>query len=468
MISILNAIKSVFVGNKEVQTISVGDAIVYQSGTYRISGTFTVRYSSGTKLLASGANYVELIATRETLRNGQVISTDEVVLTPVIGSSSFLYKEGNKIKAPSRGTTPGAERSDNVTATYDLGDGQTYDPQLSVQIVQQQNYNSIDHSEITSVKYFGQSSPLRITEYNTSSDFTISCTEKVGTYYYNWTSGESSTASITSWGANTDSPSWVTIESNTCNVTLAPYSGTSGGSRTAVINVFPSSDATNQYAYTIVQGVDYYLVFASGSSSTKTISSTATSGSIQVVSKHDGSAYAVTASRTGTWLTLGTITNSGATYTIPFTCSANSSSERTSTITISQSGGLSLTCTVTQEQANTALDGVTVATQGQVETANWVIGTIAETDGKKSLVIVRKSDWEYSSQSGSVTYSGLIWSGNASPGESYNNLYISHSSTVTSSATGKTYIGAYVKSTSGTDLKNQTNGDIYYITSFTE
>ena len=52
MISIINAIKSLFVGDKEVQTVTIGDTVVYTnqpSGviTYALDGTPWIEYSSG-------------------------------------------------------------------------------------------------------------------------------------------------------------------------------------------------------------------------------------------------------------------------------------------------------------------------------------------------------------------------------------------------------------------------------------
>ena len=510
MISIINAIQSLFVGDKEVQSVSIGNTQVYPNyggddptqwpsgfdGKVRKIKSIEVAYFSDSSAQTSDPTITSIGAIGSNNGNAifcclyavydlyaaytnNLLESDQWMYCPVDQSTlpDWLHVDGYRIYADRREATPSGQRTANIScvelpapatsstpATFQLKSGVSISGKTVTQLG---NVPILDHSEITSIKYFGTSSPLRITDYNTSDNLTVVCTDKVGTYHYTLSTGDPYTAPISSWGANSNQ-SWATIESGTCNVILAPYTGAAGGSRTVTISVFPTSDATNQYAYTITQGMEYYLVFASGSSSTKTISYSTTTGTIQVVSSHNGSAYSVSATSSGSWLSIGTIYNSGSTYTIPFSCSANSSSsDRSSTITITQSGGLSLTCTVTQEQNNTALEGVTVAPSGQTETANWVIGTIQETGGKKSLVIVRKSDWQYSGQSGNVSYSGLMWSGNTS-GESYSNLYIANNSRVTSSYTGKSYIGAYVKSTSGTDLKNQTNGDIYYVTSFTE
>lgn len=511
MISIINAIKSLFVGNKQVISVTIGNTQVYPNyggddptqwpsgfdGKVRKIKSIEVAYFSDSSAQTSDPSITAIGAIGSNNGNARfcclyavydlyaaytnnLLEEDQWMYCPVDQSTlpDWLHVNGYRIYADRREATPSSQRTANIScvelpspinsstpATFQLKSGVSISGKTVTQLG---NVPTLDYSEITSIKYYGTSSPLRITDYNTSNDLTVICTEKSGTYHYTLSTGDSYTAPISSWGANSNQ-SWATIESGTCNVTLAPYTGSAGGTRTVTISVFPTSDATNRYEYTITQGREYYLVFASGSSSTKTISCSTTYGTIQVVSNHNGSAYSVSATSSDSWLTIGTISNNGSTYTIPFSCSANSNStDRSSTITITQSGGLSLTCTLTQEKNNTALDGVTIANSGQTETANWVIGTIQETGGKKSLVIVRKSDWQYSGQSGSVSYSGLMWSGNASPGESYNNLYIANSSRVTSSYTGKTYIGAYVKSTSGTDLKNQASGDIYFVTSFTE
>ena len=133
MISIINAIKSLFVGDRPVQSVSIGDHQVYSIGDdlwptvpsgerWRIA-ILNLQYSSGSKLDAAGSNYVEIVATVYKYLSGSSTAYETTTMScPLETDTSWIelrnsaraYGENRGTQNPS--TSAGAERTGIIRA----------------------------------------------------------------------------------------------------------------------------------------------------------------------------------------------------------------------------------------------------------------------------------------------------------------------------------------------------------------
>ncbi len=411
MISIINAIKSLFVGSREVKRVTLGNTVVYESGdTYVFTG-FRLSYSEGTNLYASGSNYAELLGTRQIYRNGTVIGTDEVALTPQIGSSSFLYAEGTKIKAPSRGTTVGSIRSDWVSGTYDLGNGQTYTTDASAKVEQQANYQTAVPGGINlfTVEGFYVEGNCEIGE----ETITVNEAGLLNRHYevegyggWSYTSGASNSygRNITWVVEGVDSSdnivNWISVDTANEYVSINSWgSGSVGSSRSAYIKVYDQAFSNQVWAkIPVLQEISSWTLTFNPSGTTKSysIGASDTSFSISVLPKKNGTLITssmldqLTASVSYS-STIGnvTLTNKTLGYssaTLRFSCSANTvQSTKTATITISL-GDKSIVATVTQDKYVPMPSFFNQAIQAD-HNSKWWIGTVNYNGTSKGIYI---------------------------------------------------------------------------------
>ena len=125
MISIINAVKSIFVGDRPVQSISIGDTQVYPNGvvSYAMAGAPTLEYSSGSMIPASGEGYARIVGTLITYVDNVEQGRSTVEFTPTLltsGVGDIWSVSGTHIEAVSRGTETGSARSATFSASYSL------------------------------------------------------------------------------------------------------------------------------------------------------------------------------------------------------------------------------------------------------------------------------------------------------------------------------------------------------------
>ena len=441
MISILNAIRSIFVGNKEVQSISVGNTVVYEAqNSYSISSPHVV-YSEGSALYASGQNEARLIGTLVTTYLGNVINTSEIVIDPSSISGSGFYITGTRIKANNRGTTTGSQRTAQVTGTYDFGNGQPIF-QETFTITQEENLSGLyKDSYVTIFELNGHEDGDTIELTAASQTLTVSSAELVRRYEYSSGSADPSHTleyilNQTSgfWDAcelvNVDNASWINIGTSSASgtVTIDAYTGNSD--RSARISfrdkLFDGETTSNAPVITIRQVVASYVLEVSN----QTIPATYYDFQIPITSKNQGTVYTdltVTISNS-TFVNLQYYPedleyNNNGTVRLPFACAYNSTSTaRTATITVRQNGagGLTRTFTLTQSALSSNFDGITI--KGVY--GNWVLGEITGfATGYKGFLVAKDSplstDRAYNFNIGSFEYS-----------YNYNNSYINEISDV--------------------------------------
>lgn len=439
MISIINTIKSLFVGDKEVQKITIGDAaVVYESGDSYIITGFRLSYSEGTRLYASGSNYAELLGTRQIYRNGTLIGSDEIALTPQVGSSSFLYTEGTKIKAPSRGTTVGSIRSDWVSGTYDLGNGQTYTTDASAKVEQQANYQTAGPGGINlfTVEEFDVEGNCEIGEETiTINEAGLSNMQYEVEGYGGWsyTSGASQSHGRTiTWivegvDSSDNTVNWISVDTTNKQVSISSWgNGSVGSSRSAYIKAYDQAFPDQVWAkIPVLQEISSWTLTFNPSGTTKSysIGTSDTSFSISVLPKKNGTLITssmleqLTASVSGSTIGNVTPTNktlSSSSATLWFSCSANTvQSTRTATITISL-GDKSIVATVTQDKYVPMPSFFNQAIQAEGN-SDWWIGTVNYNGTSKGIYIYCEN--EITEQ---VTVSiALSWKGEKS-GTTYN------------------------------------------------
>ncbi len=402
MISIINAIKSLFVGSREVQKVTIGDTTVYIKeepvepvyNTIRLIRYVAVQYSSGNKLTASGSNYAEIIGTVDVYsenqeEGGRVLeSTETIVIAPDSADSSWLsWDSDKKLYAESRGGTAGDERSAYVEWSLPNGynfyeDYMTSPGRVSVS----QEANTIlttGPGAITDFRINGQNTVIPIE--NTEQTLYISSIS--GYRNITYTSGYSTTVSIPSSGfiyTVSGGTGWVTINYNgSIAQSISIAANNTGSSREAVIVVKDGNYTSVQSSIRIQQGVSWELTLPSGSIN---ISYSATSFSFNVVSTNNGEAYPITSSmisygsnRSNISLTgITSVSGSVGTYKLTFSCSANNdTSNKTSTITITRPDHTESPRTINVIQAAnvSALEGIDNQHIAD-NNSHWVLGTV--------------------------------------------------------------------------------------------
>ena len=377
MISLINAIRSLFVGDKEVQSVSIGNTVVYQSGSEYVLDSVSLSFSNGgSKLNAAGTNYAQITGTFNVYRNGVLTGTDTMTLTPVLSNNSFLsISDGTKITAPDRTNVEGAERSESVGAQYTIA-GTTYQAG-NVTITQQQNQRVLSSGLITDFKINGQATSLVISDSST----TLYISSISGYENVDYTSGYHTTISIPNYTYScSQAGSWVTMNYNgnqLLNISIA--ANTSGSDRQAVIEVRDAQFSGVTNSVTIRQEAPWIL-----SVNSKTILATDTSFYIQVTSTTNGTPYPITANMVdvttnASSIALTDITDIGnGVYRLDFNCSINSdtTNSKTNRITITRPDHSSspVVSTITQLANSSAFDGLHIITTAE-NNNHWAFGT---------------------------------------------------------------------------------------------
>ena len=416
MISIINAIKSLFVGDKQVQSVSIGDTQIYPNGviTYALDGTPWIEYSSGQEYItASGDDYARVVGTLVTYTDGVESgrSTVEYSVSLLSGDSSIWSVSGKHIFAAYRGTTTGESRSATFKATYsDNGLNYTYGP--TILITQQANFRYASPGSInmfTVGEYYvedtGETGDTTIQVYEDGASFSYTI---YGTGAWRYTSGAISLASRTpEWevlgvDSSNQQVSWVSsthssedYESGT--VTIDSIHVTTPITRTGYIKVVDPTCSDDVYArIPITQSFNAYsLTFAESSS--KTILGSETYFSFRVVPKYNGTLISdvdqlsvqVSSSSTieGIQVSSKTVVSSGGYVSVSFTCSQNSSSTSRKTASINFNyGGRTITATVTQEKHH-PIPSFFMEAVPAINDESWWIGTINKNGVAKGIFI---------------------------------------------------------------------------------
>ena len=423
MISIINAIRSLFVGDKEVQTVTIGNTVVYTnqpSGviTYALDGTPWIEYSSGQGYItASGSDYARVVGTLITYTDGVESgrSTVEYSVSLLSGDSSIWSVSGKHIFAAYRGTTTGESRSATFKATYsDNGLNYTYGP--TILITQQGNFRYAAPGSInmfTVDEYYvedtGETGDTTIQVYENGASFSYTVS---GTGAWRYTSGAISLASrVPEWevlgvDSSNQQVSWVSstpssgdYESGT--VTIDSIPGTTPITRTGYIKVVDPTCPNDVYArIPISQSFNAYsLTFHSSDTTSKTILGSDTYFSFRVVPKYNGTLISnadldqlsvqVSSSSTieGIQVSSKTVVSGSGYVSVSFTCSQNSSSTSRKTASINFSyGGKTITATVTQEKYH-PIPSFYMEAVPAINDESWWIGTINKNGVAKGIFI---------------------------------------------------------------------------------
>ena len=361
-------VKSLTIGDTAIKSVWLGSTKVWPSGVVTSAITSVGRYySSGSAINAAGSNYAYIQGTQIWYSDGVQTSSNNIVLTPSFTQDGVWYKDGDYIKAYSRGTVTGTTRSISVTGTYR---GTSYGP-FTVQ--QTANTMTISAGAITSFALNGNSARTQTIGYSATTLYVSSLSGYRRAVY---SSGAETQASANLALRKNDDNTWATIN-GTSSITIPANTGATSRSVTITaydMGYYPSVSSS----ITITQSadVDWELTVPS----TKSINYSDTAFTITgITSTVGGVAYPITSSMVSispnrSNISLQSITDyGGGTYGLSLTCDANSAAETLwSYVTITQNGGLSKTCRVSQSANLESISGITVYTGN----GDWVLGTI--------------------------------------------------------------------------------------------
>ena len=444
MISIINAIKSLFVGDTEIQKVTVGDTVVYAKGviTYQISGTPWIEYSSGHGYIsASGNDYARVVGTLITYVDGVEQGSSVVEFSPTLlsGDSGVWSISNNHIFAAYRGTTAGDARTATFSAVYSEN-GFTYTCSQTILITQQANVKVFDGSEVTSFEISDGGDEYvdgdTITFEGDVQQLTVNLAS--GVRKYSWTSGAdepdvvfnmSTTTNFWQYWelVNLDNADWITFGtgSDAKYITISQYTGST--SRSARISFRDRSvgDRTESMpTITINQTANEWELSAANA----TFEGTITQPTVTIMSKHYGSVYTnlavtIVSSTISNLQYSGCSGSSNGQVTLNFTCGTNSgSSNKTASIRIYQNGGGNTrTITLTQKPFSSAFDGIDI--KFITEDGQWVLGEITETGtGNIGFIVAKNTNsplrtgtynfsasFEYRTATGPNEFEGLTW-----------------------------------------------------------
>ena len=461
MISIINAIKSLFVGDRPVQSVSIGDHQVYPVGDYlwptvpsgerwRIEA-LNLQYSSGSKLDAAGSNYAEIVATVYKYRDNMTTVYEMTTIScPLETDTSWIELRNGDTRAygENRGTqnptSTGAERTGTIRAIGPTSSGYLVHVQFGQNFTVTQAANSIIivGTEINRVNLYCSSPVISKTFEPDDTDFTLAVSDGAisGMSYYiggytikNYASGSYyGNDSNVSWtvdavtGQYNSYCSWITItpNSNVSNntigtINISSYSGSPGDSRTASLRIYSGSAPTSgsgTMIITIQQIVSAYAFTGPSSvgqqpryAGTFTITYTASNNG-QALTTSELNSISLSYPSNGIGCTYVSRRVSGTSVYFTFQCPINpSESVRTSRITATFAGK-SVTTTVTQA-AGISISGVKVATYS-LSGSDFVLGTVSRSTGESlGILIASKTaidsnktarfmiDWKYSGSS---------------------------------------------------------------------
>ena len=463
MISIINAIKSLFVGNREVISVSVGDHQVYPEASlwptvdsmhHWVIRSISPRYSSLSSLNAAGTSYVEMVATYDVYlgREGGMLSEEGLTMVcPIDADSlpSWLSLQNNtKIYGENRGTqNPNTSAGQSRTATIScapipsgigirLGSGVS----LNQSVTQSANSIRVVGTEIERVNLYCSSPVISKSFEPDDNDLTLSISDGAisnMSYYIdgytikNYASGSFyGNDSNVSWTIDAvtgqyNSPcSWITITPDTSvssttmgTLSISSYSGSPGDSRTASLRIYSGSPTgSGSITITIQQTVSAY-VFTGPSSvgqqpryaGTFTITYTASNnGQALTTSELNSINYSFTSNGIGCTYVSRRVSGTSVYFTFQRPINP-SESVRTSRITATFAGK-SVTTTVTQA-AGISISGVKVAAYS-LSGSDFVLGTVSRSTGESlGILIASKTaidsnktaqfiiDWKYSGSS---------------------------------------------------------------------
>lgn len=415
MISIINAIKSLFVGDKEVISVSIGDTQVYPiddglwptvpSGERWRIEALNLQYSSGTKLDAAGSNYAEIVATVYKYRDNMTTVYEMTTMScPLETDTSWIELRNGDTRAygENRGTqnptSTGAERTGTLRAIGPTSSGYLVNVQFgqNFTVTQQTNSRSVYPGTLNLFTVGGVDAEYG--DPNNTSSQTLSLFEDSQTLFYTisgvggwiYASGAISQA--------TRSPEWVVsgVDSNNNSLTWISSSHESGdytngtvtidqlpsGTRSGYIKAYDPQCSEVYLRIPITQSINSRTLAFYRGSGTVAIDSDSTSFNIDVVPKDGGTLISNTnelgvqiLSSTIGNLSIGTKTLYSNYVRVSFSCDANISttSNKTATIVFSY-GGKSITATVTQEKYHPIPSFFSQAVQAD-NNPSWWIGT---------------------------------------------------------------------------------------------
>lgn len=369
--------------------------------TYDIVNVSVV-YSTGTYIKADGSNYATIVGTLRTLWNGEVHSTEQVTLSAswsTTPDTTIWSISNNQIHAVDRGVMEGIARTASVRG-YSSVTQQYYGPYT---VTQQANTWSYTGNGRVYLTFSGQET----TVYVDSSGTSLSVTD----YIYRevmYTSGHTGDADPGAqyYTYEIQGNTYATIVGEN-GTTYTPAQGvTQIAGKLSRIEI-PANTSSNQRTFTIVlRDGTYSNIFAAAgiiqygqvdwgfsfvTASPLNITSNQTSFQIKVNSTKDGVAFPITSSMVSMRnnninAVLGTITTSGTTSTLNFTCTSNSTTDLKSVYVDITQGPNTHTCRVIQAADTSALDGITItATSG-----HWVLGTVV-TGTSIGIIIAKDS-----------------------------------------------------------------------------
>ena len=396
MISIINAIKSLFVGDKEVQSVSIGDTQVYPDPsiepvyeTIKLVKFAAAQYSSGNKLNAAGSNYAELIGTADVYtenvtEGGRTWEGEETVtLIPTATNVNWMSISGTKLIADTRADAAGDERS--ALVDWVLPDGYSLNEEYmtSPQRVQEANtIASTSAGAITDFRLNGQNTIISIDD----TAQTLYISSIAGYRNVSYTSGYTTTISIPNTGyvyTISGGDGWTALNYNgSIAQSISVTANNSGSSREAVVIVKDGTYPSAQASIRIKQAVPWVLSV----SSPVYVACDATSFSFNVTSTNNGVAAPITSSmvsivtnNSNLSLTgIEAVSGSTGVYKISFSCSVNTDTSNTKTsqvrITRSDHTEAPRTVSIIQAADNSALDGLNVVDIADNNT-HWVLAT---------------------------------------------------------------------------------------------
>lgn len=442
MISIINAVKSIFVGDREVQSVSLGDTEVYSLGEdlwptvpsnelWRI-GILNVHYSSGSKLDAAGSNYVEILATVYKYLSGSSSPYETVTMPcPLETDTSWLdLRNSNRAYGENRGTqnpstSEGAERTGTIRAIRPVSSryqvtGQASDSQFGQNYSVTQAANSLLTTgyEINRVIFYVPTSGFSKTFEPDDSDLTFELTDAAysnisysvdgyktqvyasGSPYGNTSSGIEWTVDAVNEGTST-SCSWITVTSssdNTGTIDVSDFSGSAGDTRQASLRIYyysPTNSAS--MTVTVKQTVSAYVFTGPSTSNitnyteTFTISYTATNNGQPLTTQELNSiSYTFPSNGIGCNYVSRRVYNNSAILT--FSCHQNFSESTKTTRIVATFAGKSVTTTVTQAAGYSVylVNGVSLNKGNQARKV--VLGTAYMSSGQSLGIILASPD----------------------------------------------------------------------------
>lgn len=473
-------VTKIFLGSIENPKIYMRDFLTFPpqstGGTVTSAITSVGRYySSGSAINAAGSNYAYIQGVQIWYTDGVETRRNNIVLTPSFTENTIWYKEGNNIRAYTRGSTTGATRSISVMGTYQ---GHNYGT-----FTVQQTANTMTYAAgaITSFALNGNSARTQTFD---SSAVTLYVSSLSGYRRAIYDSGIIMQAQAQLALRKNDDNTWATIN-GTSSISIPANTG--GTSRSVTITAYDqgyyptvaSSITITQYAAAqwvlnvptgITIGYDVTEFTITGITSTRNGSPFDIYQSMISFSPADDSILATDINSLG-----------GGQYAITFTIDENTGTSVVwKYITIAQPGGKSATCRVTQNPNEESITGITIYNTS----GDWVLGTITVGSGTsqgygsyetRAIIVAKRTPIEGGAD---VSISQFAWQwappvAGQSPysySESMVSFRVEAGSTLTLRPLGDTefhtYYGAYVVSNNEGTITPKPNVQINYTSGF--